>query len=46
MGLYLVKMILERHGAECIIENTEDGVKAAVRFLPCSSGGLPAETVV
>ena len=46
LGLYLVKMILERHGAECIIENTEDGVKAAVRFLPCSSGGLPAETVV
>lgn len=32
LGLYLVKMILDRHGAVCTIENTEDGVKAAVRF--------------
>ena len=32
LGLYLVKMILERHGAECTIENTVDGVRAAVRF--------------
>ena len=32
LGLYLVKMILDRHGAECTIENTEDGVRAAVRF--------------
>ena len=33
LGLYLVKMILERHGAECTIENTADGVRAAVMFL-------------
>ena len=32
LGLYLVKMILERHGAACTIENTEDGVRAAVKF--------------
>ena len=32
LGLYLVKMILDRHGAGCTIENTEDGVRAAVRF--------------
>ena len=32
LGLYLVKMILDRHGAECSIENTEEGVRAAVRF--------------
>ena len=32
LGLYLVKMILERHGAACAIENTEDGVRAAVKF--------------
>ena len=32
LGLYLVKMILERHGAECTIENTADGVRATVRF--------------
>ena len=32
LGLYLVKMILDRHGAVCKIENTEDGVRAAVRF--------------
>ena len=32
LGLYLVKMILERHKAECTIENTEDGVRATVRF--------------
>lgn len=32
LGLYLVKMILDRHGAACAIENTEDGVRAAVRF--------------
>ena len=30
LGLYLVKMI--RHGAVCTIENTEEGVKATVRF--------------
>lgn len=32
LGLYLVKMILDRHGAECTMENTPDGVRAAVRF--------------
>ena len=32
LGLYLVTMILDRHGAECTIENTEDGVRATVRF--------------
>ena len=32
LGLYLVKMILERHGASCAIDNTEDGVLATVRF--------------
>lgn len=32
LGLYLVKMILERHGASCTIENTAGGVRAAVRF--------------
>ena len=34
LGLYLVKMILERHGAECTVENTEEGVRAAVVFPP------------
>ena len=32
LGLYLVKMILDRHGAECTMENTANGVRAAVRF--------------
>ena len=32
LGLYLVKMILDRHGADCTIENTENGVRAVVRF--------------
>ena len=32
LGLYLVKMILDRHGAACTIENTADGVQAAVCF--------------
>lgn len=34
LGLYLVRMILERHRAVCTIENTEDGVRAAVVFPP------------
>ncbi len=34
LGLYLVRMILERHRAVCTIENTEDGVRAIVLFLP------------
>ena len=32
LGLYLVKMILDRHGAAYTIENTADGVRASVRF--------------
>ena len=32
LGLYLVRIILERHGACCQIENTAKGVKATVRF--------------
>ena len=32
LGLYLVKMILDRHGAACTIENTADGVQTTVRF--------------
>ncbi len=46
LGLYLVKMILDRHGAECTIENTKDGVKVTAQFLPCHSPGLPAEDMV
>lgn len=32
LGLYIVRMILERHNAFCTIENTEDGVRAKVVF--------------
>ncbi len=32
LGLYLVKMILDRHGATCTIENTVDGVRATLVF--------------
>lgn len=32
LGLYLVKMILDRHGAVCRIANTPDGVAAVVEF--------------
>ncbi len=32
LGLYLVRMIMERCGAECRIENTADGVRATVVF--------------
>ncbi|MBS6218164.1 MAG: HAMP domain-containing protein [Clostridiales bacterium] len=32
LGLYLVKMILDRHGAVCRIENAADGVRATVCF--------------
>ena len=46
LGLYLVKMILDLHGAECAIENTEDGVKVTAQFLPCHSPGLPTEDMV
>lgn len=37
LGLYLVRMILERHHAACTIENTEDGVRAIVLFPPGDS---------
>src|SRR5699024_12354901 len=46
LGLYLVKMILDRHGAECAIENTADGVKVTAQFLPCHSPGLPTEDML
>lgn len=32
LGLYLVRMILERHGAECRIENAPDCVRTSVVF--------------
>lgn len=32
LGLYVVKMVLDRHGAECRAENTADGVRFAVLF--------------
>ena len=34
LGLYLVRMILQRHAAACEIANTEAGVCATVRFRP------------
>ena len=33
LGLFLVKMILDRHQASCSIENTKEGVRAKVLFL-------------
>ena len=33
LGLYLVKMILDRHGAVCTIENTEEGGKSDCKVL-------------
>ena len=41
LGLYLVKMILARHGAECTIENTKDGVRAEIIFL--ANGPAPRD---
>ena len=32
LGLYLVRMIMERYGAECRIENTTDGVRTTAVF--------------
>lgn len=32
LGLYLARIILERHGASCAIDNTAAGVRATVRF--------------
>lgn len=46
LGLYLVRMILERHGASCAIQNTAEGVRAAVRFGPSAGTGIPAGDVV
>ena len=46
LGLYLVKMILDRHGAECAVENTDDGVKVTAQFFPCHGPGLPTEDMV
>ena len=46
LGLYLVKMILARHGAECTIENTRDGVRAAVRFETDAVSGLAAGNMI
>ena len=46
LGLYLVKMILDRHEATCTVENAEDGVKVTAQFLPCHSPGLPTEDMV
>ena len=46
LGLYLVRMILERHGASCAIQNTAEGVRAAVRFGPADGTGIPAGDVV
>ena len=34
LGLYIVRMILQRHGAGCTIENTAGGVRATVVFSP------------
>ena len=34
LGLYLVRIILEQHRANCRIENTENGVQATVSFNP------------
>lgn len=46
LGLYLVKMILDRHGAACTIENTADGVRVSVRFVPSATSGLPAGDMI
>ena len=46
LGLYLVKMLLDRHGAMCSIKNTECGVQALVRFAPRVVSGLTTEDVM
>ena len=46
LGLYLVKMILERHGATCTIGNTAKGVRAVVRFEARAGSGPPENDVV
>lgn len=42
LGLYLVKMILDRHGASCEIANSADGVMAVVRFPRTAQPPSPA----
>ena len=42
LGLYLVKMILDRHQASCIVENTKQGVRAVVSFPPSAE---PADSI-
>ena len=32
LGLYIVRMIMEKHNGECRIENTQDGVRASLVF--------------
>ena len=34
LGLYIVRMILQRHGAGCTIENTAGGVRVTGVFSP------------
>ena len=46
LGLYLVKMILDRHGAACTIENTADGVRAVVRFCAQTKDRLASENMI
>ena len=43
LGLYLVRLILQQHGAECAIENTADGVRVTVRF-PQNGSSLKTQT--
>lgn len=39
LGLYLTKMILNRHGAECEVTNRENWVRVEVIFTFCAEGG-------
>ena len=43
LGLYLVRLILQQHGAECAIKNTADGVRVTVRF-PQNGSSLKTQT--
>lgn len=42
LGLYLVRMILDRHEARCTVENTAQGVRAVVSFPPAAE---PADSI-
>ncbi len=44
LGLYLVKVILDRHGARCRIDNTAQGVLATVEFITCEGRKSDGET--